>query len=306
MRLRRRLLLPGALAALGALLAAAAGPSSSAADSRATQPALPIRAAFVYPWFPEAWQQNGRYPFTNYTPSAGLYDAGARPVIERQLDALAYGGFDAGILSWWGPGSPTDQRVATILQVTRQHRSSVHWSLYVEGESLGDPSIAQIQSDLVSIRDRYASRQTYLRIGGRFVVFVYAAPGDGCGMADRWKRANTVGAYVVLKVFPGFARCASQPDGWHQYGPAVAASDQPGYSYTVSPGFYGKGEPAPRLTRSPSRFAANVRAMVASRAPLQLVTTFNEWGEGTSVESAREWATATGYGTYLDILHAYR
>jgi hypothetical protein len=43
--------------------------------------------------------------------------------------------------------------------------------------------------------------------------------------------------------------------------------------------------------------------MVASREPWQLVTTFNEWGEGTSVESASEWSSASGYGAYLDVLH---
>jgi hypothetical protein len=43
--------------------------------------------------------------------------------------------------------------------------------------------------------------------------------------------------------------------------------------------------------------------MVASREPWQLVTTFNEWGEGTAVESASEWSSASGYGAYLDVLH---
>jgi hypothetical protein len=43
--------------------------------------------------------------------------------------------------------------------------------------------------------------------------------------------------------------------------------------------------------------------MVASGAPWQLVTTFNEWGEGTAVESAEEWASSSGYGDYLDALH---
>jgi len=43
--------------------------------------------------------------------------------------------------------------------------------------------------------------------------------------------------------------------------------------------------------------------MNASGAPFQLVTTFNEWGEGTAVESATEWASASGYGAYLDVLH---
>ena len=57
----------------------------------------------------------------------------------------------------------------------------------------------------------------------------------------RWGQSAT-GAlqrfYVVLKVFSGFSTCASQPDSWHQYGPAVAESHQVGYSFTISPGFW--------------------------------------------------------------------
>ena len=87
--------------------------------------------------------------------------------------------------------------------------------------------------------------------------------------------------------------------------PAVASDSQAGYSYAISPGFYKKGETAPRLARDPARWTANVQAMVASNAPWQLVTTFNEWGEGTSVESAQEWASPSGRGTYLDTLHRY-
>jgi hypothetical protein len=43
--------------------------------------------------------------------------------------------------------------------------------------------------------------------------------------------------------------------------------------------------------------------MIASAAPWQLVTTFSEWGEGTSVEDATEWQSTSGYGDYLDALH---
>src|SRR5437870_9320214 len=35
------------------------------------QPAFPIRAAFYYPWFPEAWNQRGITPYSNFTPSLG-------------------------------------------------------------------------------------------------------------------------------------------------------------------------------------------------------------------------------------------
>jgi hypothetical protein len=43
--------------------------------------------------------------------------------------------------------------------------------------------------------------------------------------------------------------------------------------------------------------------MLTSNARFQLVTTFNEWGEGTAVESALEWASPSGFGAYLDVLH---
>jgi hypothetical protein len=43
--------------------------------------------------------------------------------------------------------------------------------------------------------------------------------------------------------------------------------------------------------------------MVASNAPWQLVISFNEWPEGTSVESGGDWASPSGFGDYLDALH---
>jgi hypothetical protein len=43
--------------------------------------------------------------------------------------------------------------------------------------------------------------------------------------------------------------------------------------------------------------------MISSGANFQLITTFNEWGEGSSVESARLWESRSGFGQYLDALH---
>jgi hypothetical protein len=137
------------------------------------------------------------------------------------------------------------------------------------------------------------------------VVFVSKASNDGCGMADRWKQANsTVGAYIVLQSFTGYQSCASQPDAWHVYGPAQPVRSVPGNSYNISPGFWRIDEAQPRLARDLTRWRQNIRDMIASGAPWQLITSFNEWGEGTAVESATEWASPSGYATYLDALHA--
>jgi acid phosphatase type 7 len=280
---------------VGASIITSAAPS--AAD---VQPALPLRAAFYYPWFPEAWKQQGIYPYTKYHPSNGFYDLTDQAVIRQQIAAMQYGGIQAGIASWWGQGTQTDVRIPSLLSAASG--TPFRWTVYYEQESMGDPTSAQINADLTYFRDHYGADPSFLRIDGRFVVFVYADGADGCGMVDRWSQANTVNAYVVLKVFGGYKTCARQPDGWHQYSPAVAADGQGQYSYSISPSFDKVGE-ATRLGRDLARWKENVRAMVASNAAFQLVTTFNEWGEGTSVESAAEWASPSGYGAYLDVLH---
>ncbi len=280
------------------LLLSAYMPVAAKAQSQAS--ITPVRMAFYYPWFPEAWTQLGITPYTNYHPSLGFYDSSDQTIIKDDIAAMEYGGIQAGIASWWGQGSKPDGRVSALLQAAAG--TSFQWSIYYEPESLGDPSVAQLNSDLTYIHDHYAGDPAFLKIGGRFVVFVYSDGADGCGMADRWKQANTVNAYVVLKVFSGYKSCASQPDGWHQYSPAVAVDSQAGYSYAISPGFWKVGE-SPRLARDLSSWNTDIRNMISSGAPFQLITTFNEWGEGTAVESASEWNTSSGYGAYLDALH---
>jgi hypothetical protein len=266
-----------------------------------SQPVLPLRAAFYYPWFPEAWEQHGIYPYTHYTPTLGFYDSTAQVVIQQHIAAMQYGNIQAGIVSWWGPGTRSDDRLPAILSATLG--SAFWWSVYHEGEAQSDPTVSEIASDLTYLRDRYGSDPGYLRINGRFVVFVYGDTADGCGMAERWQQANaTIQAFIVLKVFPGYESCTGQPDGWHQYSPSKAADSQGDFSYSISPGFWKVGE-NPRLSRDLTRWRQNVRDMVASGAAFQLVTTFNEWGEGTAVESASDWASSSGYGAYLDALH---
>ncbi|HYX85303.1 MAG TPA: fibronectin type III domain-containing protein [Gaiellales bacterium] len=284
----------GSSTAISAPTAPVAGPAD-------IQPSFPIRAAFYYPWYPQTWTVNGHYP--HYTPSLGYYDSSSTAVIQQHVQAMEYGKIQVGISSWWGQGTVTDNRLPLLLSTTQNLGSRLRWAVYYEPEGQGDPTSAQITSDLTYIRDHYGNNPAYLRVNGRFVVFVYAGAADACGMADRWHQANTVNAYVVLKVFSGYRTCANQPDSWHQYAPATAADSQAGYSYSISPGFWKADESSPRLTRDLARWSQNVRDMVASNAPWQLVTTFNEWGEGTAAESANEWSTSSGFGAYLDTLH---
>jgi hypothetical protein len=100
-----------------------------------------------------------------------------------------------------------------------------------------------------------------------------------------------------------FAGCADQPDSWHVYGSAQYENVLAPYQFGISPGFHKIGTPDPLLPRDPAQWRRGIAEMNASKAPWHLVFTFNEWGEGTAFESAHEWRSSSGYGTYLDALH---
>jgi acid phosphatase type 7 len=257
---------------------------------------LPARAAFYYPWFPETWSVNGKQVF--YQPTAGYYNSSTQAIVDTHIKALDYAKVKVGIASWWGINTHQEnQRIPLLLSRTQALGSTLKWSFYYEKEGESDPTVTELKNDLAYIKTNYASSPAYARVNGKPVIFVYNANDGTCAVTDRWAQAAGTEWYVVLKVFPNYKTCANQPSSWHQYAPAAAADRQPGYSYAISPGFWRADEPAARLARDLNRWKQNVRDMVASNEPWQLVTTFNEWGEGTATEAASNWGTA-----YLDAL----
>lgn len=257
---------------------------------------LPLRLAFYYPWFPESWTQSGVFPFTNYTPVAGYYASEDLTVISKHIVDMKYGNIQGAIASWWGQGHNTDQNIPELLQAASG--TDFKWTLYYEHEAVvASPSTASISNDLTYILNNYAPSPNFLRINGKPVIFVYADANDRCSMVTRWKNANAGRFYVVLKVFPNYLSCTDQPDNWHQYSPAVAYDQQGSRSVSISPGFWLKGE-APRLVRDITRWNKNIRDMVAANPSFQLITTWNEWGEGTQIEDSTQLGRA-----YLEALH---
>jgi len=261
----------------------------SAVTSSPAVAATPVRAAFYYPWFTETWHADDKFH-----PSLGRYSSDDAAVLDRHMADLAYAGEDAVIASWWGPGTHREQtRFPALMAAAAAHGLTV--TPYYEKEGQSDTSLATLQSGLAYLAGyEKANPGAFLHVDGKPVIFVYnaASTTSTCATVSKWKHATNGFAdwYVDMKVFSGFATCADQPSSWHQYGPASAVQSHLPYSYNVSPGFYQHAETTPRLARDLTRFRQNLTDQVASGARWQLVTSFNEWGEGTAVESATERA----------------
>ena len=266
---------------------------------------FPVRAAFYYPWYPATWTVSSG-ELAKFEPDLGFYSSGDPNVAEAHVDMLEYGYTDLSIASWWGQDTKLDKaRLTLLMDKTIEMGSSMKWTVYQEEDRHEDQSPDELRSDLDYLKEWFAWHPAWAHIDGRPVIFVYNK--QGCDVADRWTEAAGSDWYVVLRMFPGFRDCTSQPDSWHQYGPAFAVVDgNADYSFGVSPGFWHAAASNPVLPRvKQSDFCANVKEMVQSGADWHLVTTFNEAGEGTMIEPSRHWASSSGYGIYLDCLHRY-
>jgi Glycosyl hydrolase family 99 len=292
-------------------------PTPSPSPTADFQPSAPYYATFFYPWYRNIasdgaysyWQDQGNTPPTTwfghylpdidpsrFDPASELYSSQDYDTFRWQVGKMAEARQEVAITSWFGQGTKQDVSVSTYLNDFMKRPDNpypnLRFCLYYEQEGFGDPAVSRLVNDLAYIKDRYAASPFFLRVGGKPVIFVYGDATDGAATSKRWKDANAqVGKafYYVLKVYPGYASDPNQPSSWHQYGPSSRFGSHGRYSTYVSPGFWkdAAGETA-RLGRDLSAFSSAVTAMVTADTTWKLVETWNEWGEGSSVEPGRQ------------------
>ena len=291
------------LVAAGLLISGPAPTGSSPAVALPTvaeQPQPPIRAAFMYPWFPTAWSRGSQVPFSHFEPVGGQYDSADPAVIDRQISQASVAGLEAFITPWWGPDHFSASATRAVIdQIPDSSNPAFRVAVHYQREGLSDPEATAIRDDLETLEELFAE-PGYLRVDNKPVVFVWADADDGAAMASRWSDAVELyggDVYVVLKIFSGYEAVADQPDSWHQFGAANNYSEKLPYSVTVSPGFWHGDDTSPLLEHDPDRFRRDVQSMAASGAQWQLITTWNDWGQGSMLEPSTEFGT-----TYLDIL----
>jgi hypothetical protein len=287
---------------------------------------LPVASqlgTFYYPWYggkdeeygswsvdshspPKSWRANYLPDIdpTNFDPANELYSSGDPVVIKKQLGWMKQAGIQFSVASWFGPESGTDDDMRTIFSTIMPASDNPHpdmkWAMLYEDEGSANPSVDTIVGDLNYIQQTYVSKPYYLKIDGKPVVFVYNSDAttnaEALDDVARWKEARTkTGFYVVMldalfSVSPLDAGAnPADADSWYHYAPGKYFDQLGSYSASVSPGYW-KYHENPELAeaRDPVQFETAVQQLKVANVPLKLITTWNEYPEGSGVEPATE------------------
>ncbi len=271
-----------------------------------------LALGFYYPWYgtPEGptgrWRhwnpQRPRHDATDQ-PTLGWYDSQAQAVIEQHAIWAREAGLDGLIFSWWHHADPPDALMARWLDVAARH--GLRLTVYIE-----DCRDAEgLRRDVRALVGRFGRHRAWMRHEGKPVVFIYGRVVDklkGAGVAaalgDLGLHVNAMGLDTDL---------LAAVDGLHVYFHArhyeryvggldilrraaalwdipVVATVMPGYDDRVirTPGFA-----LPRGDGSRWRHDWSL----ARGADWVLLTSFNEWHEGSEIEPSVEYGR-----TWLD------
>lgn len=293
-----------------AALAAPASPASAQGNR--------LVLAFYYAWFSPDSFGPGKTSDQPVTP----YRSTDRAVIQRQVGQAQQAGIDAFVQSWYGPrdapDNQTESNFRTLLDVAQASGFRAAVDVEVGGPFFA--SAADVQNALAALLAGHARHPAYLKVDGRPVLFFWYnsrfSVGEWAAIraavdpnhTSIWIGEGTDAEY--LRVFDGHhlysitwtADPESMLISWGQRVRAKAA-ELGGQRYwvgTAMPGWndlaLGRGNSYVRPRDGGGYFRASFAGVAKSGADWAIITSFNEWPEGTMIEPSPSYGD-----TYLNL-----
>jgi hypothetical protein len=258
-------------------------------------------------------------------PEGGPYDSRDPARIRVQLAEARAAGLDGFVVSWWGRESEEALGLAALFRPAGE--AGVVLAPYYETGELWRRGALGVAADLASLLDRHGTERAWLRVAGVPVVFLYAAHRLRPPAWDAVRSRLAAGGHRLFLVadVPSPEWLAARPD-WlqrfdalHVYSPVVflARRRDLGGTYgalaalgravgrpfvpAVAAGFDDRQvrEPGTVVDRAGgATYDRSWQAALSVDPPWILVSSWNEWHEGSeiepSVEHGRRYLEATG------------
>lgn len=277
----------------------------------------------------EVDEANKRIGSSTHYPQLGPYDSHDPKVVEQHCRWAREAGIDGFIFSWWQPNDFHDQGLPLLLDTAQRFGLTV--TAYFETVPNNDRTKAL--SDVLYLLERYGRHPAWLKLDGKPVLFVYGRAIGQIGLGGwLWVISEANKRYPGGAVFIGdqtSRRAARVFDGIHTYNitgetqgkspDAIRAWAERAFSewvamagdgriacVTIIPGYDDSklpDRPPPRpITERHNGATYRVlwEAALKANPDWVLITSWNEWHEGSEIEPSveqgdREWKTTAEF-----------
>lgn len=280
--------------------------------------------AFYYTWYGPS-RHWGKVDATRHDleasrdyPVKGAYDSHDPAIIAWQISTAQKHGITGFIATWWGQGTYEDQAVPLVLEAAaRKHfKATIYWET---APGKGPEQIDNAVNDLTYVLSRYGTNRAFLKVDGKPVIFVYgrvmgqmpfaawpeiisrarAKAGDFLLVADGYSGRNAglfdgLHTYNICGSVKGKTPAELQAWAATHYANAVKLAREHSRiaCVTVIPGYDDTkirkpGLKADRLNGQVYRVLWD--QAIKARPDWVLITSWNEWHEGSEIEPSLEY-----------------
>ncbi len=255
---------------------------------------------------------------STHWPLLGAYDSHDPKVADQHFRWARKAGLTGFIVSWWAQGDFHDQGMPLMLDTAARYNMKI--TIYYETvPPRGNPTVEGAVNDLLYLLNKYGHHPARLRLEGRPVFFIYGRALNQIKL-EGWKeviaRVNQKQSGGAIFIGDRISEEAAQIfDGIHTYnvtgrirgmsleqirawakefypmtvktaGPKIAA-------VTVIPGYddhkLGRPEPRPITSRhNGDTYRILWQEAIAANPDWVLITSWNEWHEGSEIEPSAE------------------